>query len=86
MRKKCSSDREKLLKFEAEGPRICKNFEITRTIYSNSDRSEQFLVTEYFFSNLNYNCSTFLDVRNLQEQVVLPEIVLTFHCLNKLLK
>ena len=28
----------------------CKNFEITWTIYSNSERSEQFLVTEYFFN------------------------------------
>ena len=49
VRKKCSSDREKLLKFEAEGRG--KIFEITRTIYSNSERSEQFLVTECF-SNL----------------------------------
>ena len=39
MRKICSSDQEKLLKFEAEG----REFEITRTIYSNSERSEQFL-------------------------------------------
>ena len=46
VRKNCSSDREKLLKFEAEG----KIFEITRTIYSNSERSEQFLVTECFFN------------------------------------
>ena len=30
--------------------RICKIFEITRTIYSNSERSEQFLVTECFFN------------------------------------
>ena len=29
--------------------RIYKFFEITRTIYSNSERSEQFLVTECFF-------------------------------------
>ena len=29
--------------------RICKNFEITRTIYSSSEKSEQFLVTECFF-------------------------------------
>ena len=36
--------------FEAEGPRIFKNFEITKTIYSNSERSEQFLVTECFFN------------------------------------
>ena len=31
-------------------PRIFKNFEITRTIYSNSERSEQFLLTECFFN------------------------------------
>ena len=31
-------------------PRICKIFEITRTIYSNSERLEQFLVTECFFN------------------------------------
>ena len=31
-------------------PRICKNFKIPRTIYSNSERSEQFLVTECFFN------------------------------------
>ena len=37
--------------FEIRGwrPRICKIFEITWTIYSNSERSEQFLVTECFF-------------------------------------
>ena len=32
--------------------RICKTFEITRTICSNSERSEQFLVTECFFNFL----------------------------------
>ena len=41
-----------------------------------------------FFSNLNSNCSSLLVLRNLQEQVkksiLLPKIVLTFHCLNKL--
>ena len=31
-------------------PRICKNFEITRKIYSNSEKSEQFLVTECFLT------------------------------------
>ena len=38
--------------FEIRGwrPRICKSFEITRTIYSHSERSEQFLVTECFFN------------------------------------
>ena len=45
VRKKCPT-------FEIRGwrPRICKIFEITRTIYSNSERSEQFLVTECFFN------------------------------------
>ena len=41
-----------------------------------------------FFSNLNSNCSDLLDLRNLKEQgkksILLPKIVLTFHCLNKL--
>ena len=31
-------------------PRICKIFEIIRTIYSNREKSEQFLVTEWFFN------------------------------------
>jgi hypothetical protein len=35
--KKCSSDRDKLCRL-----RICKIFGITRTIYSNSERSEHF--------------------------------------------
>ena len=47
VRKNCSSDREKLLKFEAEG-REFANF--LRSIYSNSERSEQCLVTECFFN------------------------------------
>ena len=44
-----------------------------------------------FFSNLNSNCSNVLDLRNLQAEsrdklksILLPKIVLTFHCLNKL--
>ena len=49
MRKNCSSDREKLLKFEAEGREFAK-INITRTIYSNSERSEQVLVTECFLT------------------------------------
>ena len=38
--------------FEIRGwrPRIFKFFEITWTIYSNSERSEQFLVTDCFFN------------------------------------
>ena len=50
VRKHCSSDREKLFEIWGWRPRIFKNFEITRTIYSNSERSEQFLVTECFFN------------------------------------
>ena len=44
--------REKLLKFEIRGwrPKIWNSFEITRTIFSNSERSEQFLVTECFLT------------------------------------
>ena len=38
VRNNCFSDRE-----------ICKIFEIIGTIYSNSERSKQFLVTECFF-------------------------------------
>ena len=33
MRKNCSKDREKLLKFEAEGQEFAKNFEITGTVH-----------------------------------------------------
>ena len=43
VRKNCLKDREKL----------CKIFKITGTIYSNSERSERFCVTEYFF-NFSY--------------------------------
>ena len=52
MRNNCSSHREKLLRFEAEGREFEFFFEITRTIYSNSERSKQFLVTECFFNLL----------------------------------
>ena len=53
------SDRENT--FEIRGWRlgICKIFEITRTIFSNSERSEQFLVTEWFFN-------LFLEVSQIQ--------------------
>ena len=49
VRKKCSSDREFFLKFEAEGWEFAKFFEITRTICSSSEKSEQSLVTECLF-------------------------------------
>ena len=50
MRNKCSSDREKLLKLKVEGRGFGFFFEITRTIYSNSERSEQCLSTECFLN------------------------------------
>ena len=47
MRKKCSNDREKLLKFEAEGQEIAKFLRwLEQFTYSNSERSEQFSATE----------------------------------------
>ena len=46
MRKNCSSDREEIMKLEAEG----REFEITRTICSSSERSEQFLLTNFFLA------------------------------------
>ena len=42
--------REKTFEIRGWRPRICNVFEITRAIYSNSERSEQFLVTECFFN------------------------------------
>ena len=47
VKKKCFGDREKTRGWR---PRICKIFEITWTIYSNTERSEQSLVTESFFN------------------------------------
>ena len=48
MRKNCSIDREKLLKFEAEGQECSKILRSLEHFFSNSERSEQFLVTECF--------------------------------------
>ena len=39
-KKKCSSDREKLLEFETEGWELAKIFEVTRTIHLNGKMSE----------------------------------------------
>ena len=46
MRKNCSSDWEKLLKFEAEGREFAKNLRSLEQFFLNSERSDQFLVTE----------------------------------------
>ena len=60
MRKNCSSDREKLLKSETEGQEFAKF--VLR--YSNSERSEEFLVTNCFF-----NLFLQLGCRNMQETI-----------------
>ena len=47
--KKCSSDREKLLKFEAERREFANILRSPEQLVQ-SERSEQFLVTECFFN------------------------------------
>ena len=73
MRRKCYSDREKLLKFKVEGSEFEKKV-FTRTIYSYSERSEQFLVPGGFsalkkLNNYNSNWKKLLGFRNLQEKI-----------------
>ena len=46
MRKKCSSDREKPSKFKAEGREYGIYYAISKTIYSNSERSDQYWDSE----------------------------------------
>ena len=50
VRNDCSSDWYFFLKFEAETRSTCKIFEITRTIYSNSERPVQFLKQNAFLT------------------------------------
>ena len=51
MRENCSSDQGNVFKFEAEGREFAKILRgLYTTIYLNSDRSQQFLKTEYFFN------------------------------------
>ena len=45
-----------------------QTFEITGTIYSNSERSEQFLVTECFF-NLFLEVSHIYEIRTIRIQI-----------------
>ena len=58
-RKNCSSDREKLLKFEAEGGEFV-NF-LRPLIYSNNKKSEQFLVTECIFKIVHGDFSSLIN-------------------------
>jgi hypothetical protein len=66
----CPSDREKLLKFEAEDQEFEKIlrslFTTTRTIYSNSERSEQFLVINW---NKKIKLEKILELENMQEKL-----------------
>ena len=56
MKKKCSSDGEKNLKFETEGREFVKILRSLEQFVQTVTRSEQFLVTEYFFDLfLRYN-------------------------------
>jgi hypothetical protein len=50
VRKKCSSDREKLLKFEREGQEFAKILRLLEQFIQTAESSEQFLVTECFFN------------------------------------
>ena len=77
VRKKCSRDLENLLKFEVEGQVFAKMFEIIGRIYSNSERSKQFLVTtcswRFLISNrleqLQFKLEKILGFRNMQENL-----------------
>ena len=67
MRKNCSSDRDKLLKFKAESREFAKKLRsLLRTICSNSERSEQSLVTECCF---NLFSGGFTSLINYEEQL-----------------
>ena len=52
LEKKCYSKGEKILKFEAENLQTFRNHYLCRTIYSNSERSEQVLVIVECLFNL----------------------------------
>ena len=61
VRKNCSSNQDDFLKFEAEGQEFAKFLRsLDQFTYSNSERSEQFLVTECFS---NFSCK-FLNPNN----------------------
>ena len=63
--KNCSSDPEKLLKFEAEGREYAK-FLRTLEQFVQTESSEQFLITEWFF---NLTCSWRFLIPNKLEQL-----------------
>ena len=76
MTKKNSSDQEKLLKFEAEGPEFAKFLRSLEQFISSSERSEQFLETECFvnlflevFYVYNLDWKKLLGFINMQEKL-----------------
>ena len=56
------------MKFEAEDREFAKKIEITRTIYSNSERIEKNLVTECFF-HLFQEVSHIIQIRAIEIQI-----------------
>ena len=74
MRKNCSTDRDKLFKLDAGGQEFENFFEIIRTIFSNGERSEQFLKQNDFLT-----CSwRFLRSNTLQQlEYKLENIIVT---------
>ena len=80
MRKNCSSDREKLLKFKAEGQEFPKFLRSLEQFIQTEKGQNNFLVTECFFNlfmevsytnhmNWNSNWKKLLGFRNMQEKV-----------------
>ena len=66
---------KKLLTFEAEGWEFSKCLKsLNRTIYSNSERSEQFLITECFFNFLT-SCRFFRSNKLEQLDFQLEKII-----------
>ena len=64
MRKNCFSDQEKRLEFKAEGQEFAKCLRSLEQFYSNSEKSEEFLVTECFLT-----CSWRFLISNKLEQL-----------------
>ena len=68
MRKKCSSDREKLLKFEAEGQEFAKFLRPLEQFIQTVKGQNNFWVTEYFF-NLFLEISHIKKIRTIIIQI-----------------
>ena len=81
MIKNCSSDREKLMKFEAEGREFAKFLRSLEQFYSNSERSVQFWQQNAFLTcfwrflisnkseQSKFESEKLLGLRNMQEKL-----------------